>query len=135
MGEIYKRIESLCAEKKINITVMCREANIPRSALTDYKAGRIKTLSTDKLQKIAEYFSVSVDYLLGNTNTKKAPVNPALEGNIAKDLIEKGYGKTAMIIGKGSDGADTIPLSDEEFEAMKTMLEAMRKIQKSNMEK
>lgn len=71
MGEMYKRIEFLCLERKINITTMCREAYIPRSALTDYKAGRIKTLSTDKLQKIADYFNVSVDYLLGNTDIKK----------------------------------------------------------------
>lgn len=74
MGEIYKRIEDLCKSSKINITVMCKEAGVPRSALSDYKAGRIKTLSTDKLSKIAAYFNVSVDYLLGNTDQKeKAP--------------------------------------------------------------
>ena len=74
MGEIYKRIEDLCKSSKINITVMCKEAGVPRSALSDYKAGRIKTLSADKLSKIATYFNVSVDYLLGNTDQKeKAP--------------------------------------------------------------
>ena len=53
---------------------MCKEAGVPRSALSDYKAGRIKTLSADKLSKIAAYFNVSVDYLLGNTDQKeKAP--------------------------------------------------------------
>ncbi|MGI5897094.1 MAG: helix-turn-helix domain-containing protein [Oscillospiraceae bacterium] len=87
MGEIYKRIESLCTEQKINITTMCREAHIPRSALTDYKAGRIKTLSTDKLQKIADYFNVSVDYLLGNTDIKKAP-SAKDEGQISDEDLK-----------------------------------------------
>ena len=66
MDEIYKRIEDLCIHAGVNITSMCKEAGVPRSALSDYKAGRIKSLSADKLQKIAAYFGVSVDYLLGN---------------------------------------------------------------------
>lgn len=71
MDELYKRIEALCAEKGINITTMCKESGIPRSALSDYKAGRIKSLSTDKMAKIADYFGVTIDYLLGNEQKEK----------------------------------------------------------------
>lgn len=47
---------------------------MPRSDLSDYKAGRIKSLSADKLSKIANYFGVSIDYLLGNTEQKEKPL-------------------------------------------------------------
>ena len=66
MDNLYQTIEHLCAKRGVNITQMCKAAGVPRSALSDYKAGRIKSLSTDKLTKIADYFNVSVDYLLGN---------------------------------------------------------------------
>lgn len=68
MDELYNRIETLCKEAGENITTMCKLAGVPRSALSDYKAGRIKSLSADKLSKIASHFNVSVDYLLGNVN-------------------------------------------------------------------
>lgn len=62
---VYDLIEELCQKKKITVTALCRECNIPRSSLTDYKKGRIKSLSTDTLCKIADYFDVSVGYLCG----------------------------------------------------------------------
>ena len=53
MDEMYERIEQLCREAGVTVTTMCREAGVPRSALSDYKAGRIKSLAADKLAKIA----------------------------------------------------------------------------------
>ena len=64
MNEIFDRIEKLCWSRNINITEMCKICSIPRASLTDFKMGRIKTLSASTLSKIAEYFSVSVEYLL-----------------------------------------------------------------------
>ena len=64
MNDIYLRIEALCRSHLMNITEMCKKCDIPRASLTDFKMGRIKTLSASTLQKIAEYFSVSVEYLL-----------------------------------------------------------------------
>lgn len=62
---VYDLIEELCLKKGINITKLCRDCNIPRSILTDYKKGRLKSLSADTLCKIADYFDVSVGYLCG----------------------------------------------------------------------
>lgn len=73
MDNLYKKIESLCHNKGVNITQMCRESGASRAPLTDLKMGRSKTLSTETLTKIANYFGVSVDYLLGKEETKKAP--------------------------------------------------------------
>ena len=63
---IYDLIEELCIKKGISVTTLCRECSIPRSTLTDYKKGRIKTLSVGVICKIADYFDVSVGYLCGS---------------------------------------------------------------------
>jgi len=76
MLPLYERIESLCSAKGINITLMCKNAGVPRSALSDYKAGRKKTISITNLEKIAEYFEVTVDYLLGK---EKSPSSDELD--------------------------------------------------------
>lgn len=64
MNETYRRIEKLCNAKDIDITTLCRNADISRASLSEFKAGRTKKLSTSTLEKIANYFDVSVDYLL-----------------------------------------------------------------------
>lgn len=66
MSELYNLIENLCKKNGTNITAMCKEAKISRAPLTELKMGRSKTLSSATLSKIASYFGVSVDYLLGN---------------------------------------------------------------------
>ena len=68
MSELYKRIEELCKENHVNITTMCKDSGASRASLTDLKMGRKQSLSADTLNKIARYFSVSVDYLIGNVS-------------------------------------------------------------------
>lgn len=70
MSELYKKIEMLCQENNTNITELCRELKMPRSPLSELKAGRSKTISVDKLQKIADYFNVSLDWLIGLSKFK-----------------------------------------------------------------
>ena len=75
MTDLYENIEQLCREKGITPGKMCSEVGISRGNLGDLKKERIKSLSAENLSKIAAYFDVSTDYLLGKTDTKKsAPV-------------------------------------------------------------
>lgn len=73
MSDLYKRIEVLCGDANVNITTMCKEAEVSRASLTDLKMGRKQSLSADTLSKIASYFGVSVDYLLGNESVSDGP--------------------------------------------------------------
>ena len=59
---MYEKIQYLCDEKGIKPAHLCKEANIPKSTLSELKQGRTKTLSTQTLSKIANYFSVSFDF-------------------------------------------------------------------------
>lgn len=70
MLPLYERIDNLCKENGTNITQMCKAAGVLRSALSDYKAGKNKTISFANLQKIADYFDMTVDELV---NGKKSP--------------------------------------------------------------
>ena len=68
---LYERIEALCKDHGINVTQMCRETELTRAKLSDLKMGRTKSLSASTLTKIAAYFGVSVDYLLGEEKPKE----------------------------------------------------------------
>lgn len=73
MYNLYENIYALCNEQKITPGALCGELGFRRSVLSDLKNGRKKSLDTTTLMKIAEYFNVSVDYLLTGEETKKAP--------------------------------------------------------------
>lgn len=66
MSKLYEIILGLCSEKGVSITELCRQSGASRGSLTDLKMGRKNSLSAATLSKIAAYFGVSVDYLLGN---------------------------------------------------------------------
>lgn len=68
MSNLYERIHSLCDERGINITQMCKESGASRGSLTDLKSGRKQDLSLKTLTKIADYFGVSVDFLTREEN-------------------------------------------------------------------
>lgn len=85
MDDLYSKIETLCKKHNTNITIMCKEAGVSRSPLSDLKMGRSKSLSSETLSKIASYFNVSVDYLLGKeVNDKLA----AAEDNELAEILE-----------------------------------------------
>lgn len=87
MGELYEKIETLCTREGITITAMCKNAGISRAPLSDLKMGRSKTLSSSTTAKIAAYFGVSIDYLLGNEKKPAAPKDSELDELLKDELI------------------------------------------------
>ena len=71
MYNLYERIAELCKEHNVTPGKMCSTIGISRGLITDLKMGRKSNPTAETLSKIASYFDVSVDYLIGNTNTKK----------------------------------------------------------------
>ena len=80
MSNLYERIYSLCDERGINVTQMCKESGASRGSLTDLKSGRKQDLSLKTLTKIADYFGVSVDFL---TREENAPTETG--GRVVSD--------------------------------------------------
>lgn len=68
MSDLYNRIETLCQARKVSVTTLCREAGVSRASLSDLKSGRKQGLSAETLSKLAGWFGVTVDFLLGKEN-------------------------------------------------------------------
>lgn len=60
-------IFNLISSKKLSIAEVAKATEISPVLFTQWKAGRQKP-STEALSKLADYFNVSVDYLLGRTD-------------------------------------------------------------------
>nr|WP_302597639.1 helix-turn-helix transcriptional regulator [uncultured Cellulosilyticum sp.] len=62
---IVDKIQHLCNEKKITKNALEVELGFGRSTISKWDKS---SPSMDKVQKVADYFHVSVDYLLGREN-------------------------------------------------------------------
>ena len=59
----YDVFEKLCNSRDVTPYRVAKETGVSTSTLSSWKTGRY-TPKQDKLQKIADYFGVTVDYLL-----------------------------------------------------------------------
>ncbi|MCO7129793.1 MULTISPECIES: helix-turn-helix domain-containing protein [Lactococcus] len=63
----YERLKSLAKEKKKSLNQIEEDLGFSKNTLYNTKK---YTPQGEKLSKLAEYFDVSIDYLLGNTTAK-----------------------------------------------------------------
>ncbi|MDY4785509.1 helix-turn-helix transcriptional regulator [Pygmaiobacter massiliensis] len=71
MDSLYNRIKSLCDEAGIAPGKMCNDLGISRNTMTALRNGRATTMKLEKASKIADYFGVTVDYLLTGEQEEK----------------------------------------------------------------
>ena len=64
-----KRLKELRKEKNCTSKDLGKHLNFGGSAISNYESGRNEP-SIDTLIKIAEYFDVSIDYLVGRTHIR-----------------------------------------------------------------
>lgn len=71
MEEIQKifveRLNDLMTDRHLSIAKLSKITNIPRTTINSWTL-QIKTPRMDSLDRLADYFEVSVDYLLGREN-------------------------------------------------------------------
>lgn len=60
----YEVFQKLCEEKGVKPGTVSKATGVPTSTLTAWKQGKY-TPKNDKLQKIADYFDVPLDYITG----------------------------------------------------------------------
>jgi len=70
---MYDIFEKLCAEKGVTPYRVCKETGLTTSTISNWKAGRY-TPKTDKLQKIADFFGVSIEFLMGTDEKEESPI-------------------------------------------------------------
>lgn len=75
MSVLYESIKKLCDERGIKPGKMCAEIGISRGLISDLKSERTKSITSETAQKIADYFGVSVDRVLGTEQKEKLAPN------------------------------------------------------------
>jgi len=63
---LYNRIKELCSQKGISISKLESDLGFGNASIRKWE--KTSSPSVDKIVKIASYFDVSVDYLLGRTD-------------------------------------------------------------------
>ena len=130
---MYEVFEQLLQKHGVTPYKVAKEAGVTQTALSNWKSGR-STPSSKTLQKVADYFGVTVDYLMtGRAEAKeKAPELTARdERDIAKDL-DRIMGE----IHKGDDGPlyyNGIEIDNASLNLLQNAIEyALRETKKEN---
>lgn len=130
---MYEVFEQLLQKHGVTHYKVAKEAGVTQTALSNWKSGR-STPSSKTLQKVADYFGVTVDYLMtGRVDAKeKAPELTARdERDIAKDL-DRIMGE----IQKGDDGPlyyNGIEIDNASVNLLQNAIEyALRETKKEN---
>lgn len=64
---LFAKIQQLCAERKTNISKVERECGLANATIRRWE---YVSPNADNLAKVADYFDVSIDYLLGRGTYK-----------------------------------------------------------------
>ena len=82
--KIYDRIRLLASEKNISIRELEIKLGFSNGLLRSWN----KSTNTASLEKVANYFDVSVDYLLGRTNTRSKKDNSKVKDMVFNNHTE-----------------------------------------------
>lgn len=132
---MYDIFAKLLEERHLKAADVCRGTGLPSSLFSEWKRGK-STPKADKLKKIADFFEVSVEYLMtGDDPAKKEETfNARDERDIKKDLeilreklANKEYGPATF------DGED---IPDDDADLFLGQVELMlRRLKTKNKEK
>ena len=84
----WERFYNLCLEHETKPNAVCRELGFSTAVSTKWKKGAVP--SSEYVSKIAAYFNVTTDYLLGNSEIKEKPTADTGDelSNLDKQLID-----------------------------------------------
>lgn len=89
---MYQIFEQLLQKHEVSTYKVSKETGIAQSVFSSWKNG-ISTPKADKMQKIAEYFGVSVGYLMGTEEAEPNAIdkenNPIVLDDEALELLEE----------------------------------------------
>lgn len=127
---IGSKIKTLRENKELSQKGLATILGISPSTVGMYEQDR-RAPDTEMLLKLADYFKVSVDYLLGKTDNKTNNLDKSLNKKDEKD-IEKALSATLEQLESAQDGLmfDGEILDDETRELLRASLENSMKMAK-----
>lgn len=105
----FERIKELANKQGLSINALEEKLGYSRNTLYSLKKQKA---STERMQEIADYLNVSLDYLLGRTDNPAIAGEKAPEHEIELDDLD---GRIMLFDGK--------PLSDDDKRAIKGIIE------------
>lgn len=124
---MYRIFEELCKKNNVTPYRVCKETGLTTATISNWKAGRYIPKS-DKMQKIADYFGVSVEYLTTGEDREsgeKYYINDETAA-IAQKIFEN---KELRLLFDASQDADP-----EDLKAVHSMLLALKRKERGNID-
>jgi transcriptional regulator with XRE-family HTH domain len=122
-----ERLKELREKKGLSQEALAEELKIPRSSITHYENTDDRLPRKERLNEIANFFNVSVDYLIGRTDTtefkeaEKAFMDEVADPNFEQLSFEKLQEKYGLTI-------DGRPATKEEVAAMIAFIRTHRQL-------
>lgn len=110
---ILDRIRSLANDRKVTLAELERNLNFSNGSLRKWETS---TPSGDKIEKIADYFNVSTDYLLGRTD------NPTI-ANKKEHFFFEGKEVDVEELASTAMRFNGKPLTEEDKKAIQNIIE------------
>ena len=126
---MYEIFAKLLEERGVTAYKVSKATGIAGSTFSDWKNGR-STPKQDKLQKIADYFGVSVDFLITGKEkvavAQEEHIDLKAEFNRIKKLLESGENAPLYFDGQPAD-QESINLLLDQIKISFALMERMRK--------
>ena len=85
---IQERLKDLRVERGLTLEQLAEQTHLSKSALGSYEAEDFKDISHYALIKLAKFYGVTADYLLGLSETKNYPNADLADLHLSDDMIE-----------------------------------------------
>ena len=85
---IQERLKDLRVERGLTLEQLAEQTQLSKSALGSYEADEYKDISHYALIKLAKFYGVTADYLLGLTETKNHSNADLADLRLSDDMID-----------------------------------------------
>ena len=85
---IQERLKDLRVERGLTLEQLAEQTHLSKSALGSYEGDNLKDISHYALIELAKFYEVTVDYLLGRSQTRNHPNADLADLHLSDDMIE-----------------------------------------------
>lgn len=119
---MYEVFENLLKKNNITAYKVAKDTGVTQTALSNWKTGK-STPTTKTLQKIADYFDVTIDYLMTGKEPDNKEWEPTLTEKDERDIQKKLEETLSQLDNNSGLMFSGEPLDDETKELLKASLE------------
>lgn len=85
---LQERLKDLRVERGLTLQELSSQTRLSTSALGNYENNDLKEVNHGSLVILADFYDVTVDYLLGRTDIRKHEKTPVMDLNLSDDAVD-----------------------------------------------